>query len=139
MSAEQRRAPRVGVGVILVRQGQVLLGRRRGRDGAGTWGLPGGYLEMFESWEECARRELREEAALDLADPTLVTTTNDVRREEQEHSVTIFLEASHVAGEPRVRAPREIDRWDWFTWNDLPEPRFHTFRNLIATGYSPRR
>ena len=49
--------PKVGVGVIVVKEGKVLLQRRRGAHGEGTWGFPGGHLEFKESWEECAKRE----------------------------------------------------------------------------------
>ena len=51
--------PRVGVGVIVLREGRVLLGRRLGSHGAGTWQFPGGHLEAFERVEDCARREVR--------------------------------------------------------------------------------
>ena len=131
--------PRVGVGIVLIRDGQVLLGRRRGRDGAGTWGLPGGFLEKFESWEECGARELREECGLELEGASFVIATNDVQRDEDRHTITIFLESTRARGEPVVRAPDEVDRWEWFPWNALPEPRFVSFENLLRSGYQPRR
>ena len=55
---------RVGVGVLLVRDGRVLLGERRGSHGAGTWAPPGGHLEDGETVEACARREVAEETGL---------------------------------------------------------------------------
>ena len=55
------QAIRVGVGVIIVRDGNVLLGERAGSHGAGTWALPGGHLEFGETVADCARREVLEE------------------------------------------------------------------------------
>ena len=49
MSDPPKRWPRVGVGVLIVRGGKVLIGRRRGSHGAGQYALPGGKLEWRES------------------------------------------------------------------------------------------
>ena len=59
MNEEKR--PYIGVAVIVVREGRVLLGKRKNAHGAGTWQFPGGHLEYGESIEDCARRELFEE------------------------------------------------------------------------------
>lgn len=47
-------APQVGVGVLILRDGKVLLGRRKGSHGAGCWSAPGGHLEFGEVVEDCA-------------------------------------------------------------------------------------
>ena len=54
--------PKVGIGVIIQKDGKLLMGQRRGAHGADTWCPPGGHLEFGETWESCARRETREEA-----------------------------------------------------------------------------
>ncbi|MGL4775402.1 MAG: nucleotide triphosphate diphosphatase NUDT15, partial [Aeromonas veronii] len=58
--------PRVGVGVILTNaQGQVLLGKRKGSH-APYWSIPGGHLELGESFESAAIREVAEETGLEI-------------------------------------------------------------------------
>ncbi len=57
MNDEQRI--RIGVGVMIFKDGKVLAGRRKGAHGEGTWAWPGGHLEYMESFEGCARREVR--------------------------------------------------------------------------------
>lgn len=56
--------PKVGIGVIVRKEGKVLLGKRKNSHGAGSWAFPGGHLEYGESWEECARREVKEETGI---------------------------------------------------------------------------
>lgn len=59
--------PRVGVGVLVLNErGYVLLGKRYGSHGSGTLALPGGHLELHESFQDCAAREVLEETAIEL-------------------------------------------------------------------------
>ena len=53
----------VGTGVLLLKEKEVLLQRRRDN---GLWGIPGGSLEPGESLEEAARREVWEEVGLSI-------------------------------------------------------------------------
>uniref|UniRef100_V5EQ99 Nudix hydrolase domain-containing protein n=2 Tax=Kalmanozyma brasiliensis (strain GHG001) TaxID=1365824 RepID=V5EQ99_KALBG len=62
--------PRVGVAVFVINEkGHVLIGKRTGSHGAGTLALPGGHLELHESFFDCAAREVYEETGLILEPP----------------------------------------------------------------------
>ncbi|KAJ1018978.1 hypothetical protein NDA16_004781 [Ustilago loliicola] len=62
--------PRVGVAVFVINEkGHVLVGKRTGSHGAGTLALPGGHLELHESFQDCAAREIYEETGLILEPP----------------------------------------------------------------------
>ena len=55
--------PKVGIGVLVFNDlNQLLLGRRTSAHGEGEFGPPGGHLEFGESFEDCAIREVKEEA-----------------------------------------------------------------------------
>ncbi|MCE5300253.1 MAG: NUDIX domain-containing protein [Spirochaetia bacterium] len=56
--------PVPGVGVIAVRDGKILLVKRKLPPMAGTWALPGGFMDQGESIENAGRRELLEETGL---------------------------------------------------------------------------
>ena len=71
--------PRVGIGVLVFNDlNQLLLGKRVSNHGEGEFGPPGGHLEFGESFEECAVREVKEEAGFDIKDPKFLSLTNDV-------------------------------------------------------------
>ncbi len=128
----------MGVGVIIIRDGRVLMGRRIGSHGAGTWALPGGHLECGEAVEDCARRETLEETGLHLQAMAPAAYTNDIMQAEGKHYVTLFVLASAGPGEARVLEPDKCERWDWFAWDSMPSPLFLPLQNLIAQGYVPR-
>ncbi|KAK0545689.1 hypothetical protein OC844_007323 [Tilletia horrida] len=65
--SDATQIPRVGLAVfVLNTHGHVLIGKRKGAHGAGTLALPGGHLELHESFEDCAVREVLEETGIEL-------------------------------------------------------------------------
>jgi 8-oxo-dGTP diphosphatase len=124
---------RQGVGVLVARGGRVLLGRRLGAHGHGTWSCPGGKPDDGESPVECALRELREETGLAASGGRVVAETLDGFPESRLVYRTRFV-AVDVDGEPRAREPDKTDEWSWFAWDDLPEPLFRPVASLVASG-----
>ena len=128
--------PALGVGVIVVRGGDVLFGLRRGSHGAGSWSFPGGHVDGDESVEGCALRELEEETGLQAVDPRRVGETEDVFREGLRYR-TLFVRVDWSGGEPHLREPEACERWCWCAWDDAPEPLFLPVASLRATGFRP--
>jgi 8-oxo-dGTP diphosphatase len=125
------KIPAVGVGIIITKGDRVLLLRRRNVHGAGTWSTPGGHLDFGESPEDCAIREAREETNVDVAGVRFRAITNDIFEAEGKHYITLWMEASYVAGEPVVNAPDEMSQVGWFAWDALPQPLFLPFQHLL--------
>ncbi len=129
--------PRVGVGALVVRDARILLGRRLGAHGADSWAPPGGHLEFGESIEQCAARELREEAGLVANTVALGPYVNTVFSAESLHYVTLFTIMRDAEGTPQVLEPHKCAEWRWFAWSELPEPLFQPLATLRATGFVP--
>ena len=148
--AKSREKVGVGVGVLVFDTRQVcsstrvLLGRRKGAHGAGTWALPGGWLEVGEEFDACARRELLEETGLgeghlDAAPGrTVPFVSNNVM--EKVHSVTVFvrldLAAPKAADAVRVCEPHKCYEWRWCSLAEpFPEPAFPPLASLVRSEY----
>jgi 8-oxo-dGTP diphosphatase len=129
----------VGVGVILVRDGKVLLGKRRGAHGEGTWALPGGHLDAGETIDQCAMREVLEETGLRVFSVSHARFTGNVFPERARYYVTLFVEAgpADFHGEPVNREPHKNDGWYWFAWQRLPSPLFPPLQTLVTQGFVP--
>jgi 8-oxo-dGTP diphosphatase len=114
--------PRIGVGVIILRDKKVLLGLRKGHRSPGYYGLPGGYLEKNENFEDCAKREVLEETGLEgmsLRPIYLISGSSD-----NIHYADIIFYASYKDGEPTVRETDRAEKWEWFNIFDLPFPLY---------------
>lgn len=56
----------VGVGAVVIFNGELLMVRRAGASGAGSWAIPGGWVEYGEQAEDTVIREVKEETGLDV-------------------------------------------------------------------------
>ena len=131
------RLPKVGVGILVVKDGALLLGKRKGAHGAGSWAAPGGKLEFGESIEACARRELFEEAGLHLQAMKFGPYTNDLFKAENEHYLTAFVIVEQFSGTLSLMEPKKCEGWQWFDLMALPAPLFTPLQTLFETGFRP--
>lgn len=113
---------RVGVGVMIVRDGRLLLARRKSGQRLGWYGWIGGKLEFGETLQACAIREAHEEAGIDVANLRLLCVSSIIIQDQ--HWIDIEFLGDIAAGEPRVTAPDEIDEWAWYPLEALPGPIF---------------
>ena len=123
--------PRVGIGCIVRRGSELLLVRRHGAHGEGTWSTPGGNLDFGEQPAACAAREVREETGVAVDAVRFVGATNDVFEVESKHYMTLWFEADYADGDAYVRADDELSDVGWFTEDELPEPLFLPMRNRL--------
>lgn len=131
--------PRVGVALYIVKDGKVLLGKRKSPlgQGEGTWASPGGKVEWGEEPLETARREALEEAGVTAANIRFVGYTNDWDEVAQHHYVTLAFAGEWESGAPTVCEPDKCEEWGWFAWCALPQPHFIGLRNFLKKGYNP--
>lgn len=102
--------------VLLIRDGDVLLGRRRNTGYAdGQWQLPSGHLEEGESVAECAIREAREEVGVEITGLRFARV--DHRAPER---VGFYFVAESWDGEPYNAEPDKCSELAWHPLGALP-------------------
>lgn len=113
----------VGVDVFVVRDNKLLLGKRNHGYCAGTWGLPGGHLELKEATQECAARELLEETGIVTDGFDFLSVINNTKH-TQTHYIHFSFLAKNPKGEAKVLEPDRIEEWRWFPLSGLPKDIF---------------
>lgn len=124
MSTDEQR-PKVGIGVMVFKDGKILLQKRKGSHGAGEYSFPGGHLEYMESFEDCARRETLEEAGITIKNLKFLLLSN-LKDYAPKHYVHMNFVADWESGEPKIMEPDKCDGWGWYDPDNLPTPYFKT-------------
>ncbi len=141
---EQKKNVGVGVGIMLMKNKKILLGKRHedpakagsALKGEGTWTMPGGKLHFGETFEQAAIRETMEETGIELGQTKVICINNDMV--DSAHFITVGLYSEDFEGEPKVMEPDEITEWRWFGLNDLPVPLFFPSARVIE-NYMQKR
>ncbi len=109
---EYPERPIVGVGAVIVREGHVLIVKRRYEPLAGRWSLPGGTLELGETLETGVAREMLEETGLEVEVGPVIEVFDrillDETRRVRYHFVLVDYLCWPVGGE--LRAGSDVDR-----------------------------
>lgn len=125
----ESQGPKVGAGVVVMKDGMTLLAKRKGSHGEGMWGSMGGHVEFGESPIETVKREAKEELGIEIGNVKFVTCTNLIR--DGKHYLDVSFVAELVSGEPTIQEPDRIEEIGWYALTDLPEPLFDPVRIVL--------
>jgi 8-oxo-dGTP diphosphatase len=98
--------------VIFDFRGRVLLIRRGHPPYAGSYALPGGFVEIGERVEEACRREALEETGVEVGELRLVGVYSDPNRDPRGHTVSVVY-GTIVPSTVSPRAGSDAARAEW--------------------------
>ncbi len=124
--------PSVTVDVAIIRPNgkeyQILLIQRAQAPYKGKYALPGGFLNMDESLEEAAQRELFEETGVENLELTQIQTFSDPGRDPRGRVIsTCFGYVLDVGDKIQIKPGDDAANAEWFELNDLPILAFDHF------------
>lgn len=133
------------MGAIVRWGGYLLMVERAGAHGAGTWSVPGGWVEMWEHPLQAAEREVKEETGLTIWATKPLGWTDSQFPDDNVHAVTLWIECSFSSdhGEAqtiRVTEPEKCPKVEWVSHLEVGKrPLFHPLdRWWREQGWMPR-
>ncbi len=99
---------------------QILLILRKNPPYQGMWALPGGFMEIDESLEQTAVRELEEETGLKDIRLTQFHTFSQVDRDPRTRVITTVFYGDAEPGNSEAKGGDDAEEAHWFPVNDLP-------------------
>lgn len=129
--------PAVTTDNLVFREGEhcieVLLIKRKKDPYKGYWALPGGFLEIEETPEEGAKRELKEETGLVINILKEVGTFGEIDRDPRGRTITIAFYTFIRQDQTNPRALTDAEDARWVSIKDLPELAFD-HREILQEG-----
>lgn len=131
MSSPGNNRPYIGVAVMVWQGDMLLLGKRKEKHAGQSWQFPGGHLEWGESVSECAVREAREEAGIEISDVQHAGFTGNILMLGGRQYITLFVSAQYSSGDAHVMEPDKCSCWRWFNYDELPSPLFSPITDFL--------
>jgi 8-oxo-dGTP diphosphatase len=118
--------PAVTVDILVFRKkmSEVLLIKRLHPPFEGKWALPGGFMDMDETLEAAAVRELEEETGLSGIELKQLHAFSALDRDPRHRTVSVAFYGVLENEQTLARAGSDAKEAEWFNLNDLPPLAF---------------
>lgn len=112
----------VGCGAFIINdKNQLLLQKRNKAPEKDYWSIPGGKLELFETFNEAVKREVKEELGVDVEVIKELGICDHIVRSEGVHWVSPSFLCRITNGQPKIMEPTKHSDMKWISLNNLPD------------------
>lgn len=128
------------VAAVIEKEGKILIARRKTPFRGNYWEFPGGKLETNETLEECLKREIREELAIDIEIGSFISL--DKHALNCQTAIALYAyKAKYLSGDIKLKDHEEIK---WVTPEDLlqydyPDPDRHIAQQVISMHIAEKK
>ncbi len=130
-SIMEKREPKVGVDILVIKNGEILLGLLTDKwdyRGKPAWGVPGNDIKFGEKIVDTLKRNVEEQLGCKVTKYEIICVNANYALGN--HYIGIGATAK-IDGEPKLLIPKEWKKWGWFSENEVPENLFPATKNLI--------
>lgn len=122
----------VGCGAFIINdQNELLLQQRNKSPEKEYWSIPGGKVEMFETFDQAVKREVKEETGVDIEVIELLGICDHIVPNEKVHWVSPAYLCKITKGEPTIMEPKKHIDMKWFSLEQLPQNLTITTKNAL--------
>lgn len=121
---------------VINKAGQLLMGLRCDPENKGYWAVPGGHLDVGDTLEECALRELREETGITAYQALQFAYVEQPINISNMHYFHFgYLVNEFDESQPLINGePEDIERWEWFDLKNIP-PKIASYQREVIIKF----
>ena len=114
--------PRVGCGAAIIKEGKILLLQRLTQPEAGSWGLPGGKVDLYETAARATQREVMEEIGIGIEALDLLCLVEQIDATQGQHWVAPVYLVTSFTDRPAIAEPNKHGGLAWWPIDQPPNP-----------------
>lgn len=122
------------VATLVIRNKQLLLGKRFNNECFEGWQCPGGYLQKGETIEQAARRYCLQKAGIEIDQLNPGPYSNNIFSQHH-HTVTLYIVAETFQMQDHEQYENAQIQWSWFDFEALPEPLFLPLQKILKAKW----
>lgn len=127
-------SPKVGLQVLVIKEGKVLIGKDTGK-GENIYGVPAGHWENGETLVDGAKREVLEESGIVCDNLKLISVYDFFREDKGISYASIGYVADYISGELKDNTEEGRLEWKWMEIDEALSLNLYPAGKILIEKY----